>query len=755
MPRKEESELAVGSMMNGLQTLPQWRTFFNNPQGATLGLMNSVYPLGKIGSLFAVSYISDRWGRKLPLLIGLIACIIFSVLQGLAKNIHSFIIARALLGFFTSFLGQPSPIIVTELAYPTHREKVTALYNTFFWFGAIFAAWCTYGTFKIESTWSWRIPSLLQGAVPMVQLLGLYFLPESPRWLVSRGRKEEARKVLADYHAGGDTESPLVAFEMQEIEQVINKEAGAISANSWMELIRTPANRERTLIAVILGFFAQWNGVGVVSYYLVLVLNTIGITKVKDQTLINGLLQIFNWLVSTFLGALMVDRLGRRTLFLTSTAGMLVAYIIWTGLTAHFINSQDEKTGRVVVGFIFVYYLFYNIAWNPLLQAYPVEIFPYTLRGRGLSVTYIAFFIGLILGNQIQIIMSESKPTLRWGIVGTGMISSWFLADLSIDRKNAQATHIIQAIGSSSVEKGKEFVETHLPNLSPTVYGSYEEAYQDPNVDIIYIGTPHGFHKKNCLDAISHGKNILCEKAFTLNAREAREVLDAAKAKGVFVMEAMWTRFFPLVKMIQKLVHEEKAIGDVVRLFADFAMDQRIESLAPEHRLRDLALGAGSLLDIGIYSLTWGLLGLDAGVGEKATTPKICASQTFIQGGVEVSTSIILQYPDGKQGIITSNSKVKTPPAFCRIEGTKGHIIVEGPAAAPENFTVYMDGETEGKKYDFEKPGRGFYWEADAVAMDIAAGKTESDIMPWAETVRVMEIMDEVRRQGGTKFPQD
>ncbi|RGP79533.1 dimeric dihydrodiol dehydrogenase [Fusarium longipes] len=352
--------------------------------------------------------------------------------------------------------------------------------------------------------------------------------------------------------------------------------------------------------------------------------------------------------------------------------------------------------------------------------------------------------------------MSQSKPTLRWGIVGTGMISSWFIADLTIDRKNAQATHIIQAIGSSSVEKGKNFVAIHLPNASqaPTVYGSYHEAYQDPNVDIIYIGTPHGFHKKNCLDAIAQGKHVLCEKAFTLNAREAREVLEAAQEKGVFVMEAMWTRFFPLVKTVQKLVHQDKVIGDVVRLFADFAMDQRIESLAPEHRLRDLSLGAGSLLDIGIYSLTWGLLGLDSGVGEKATTPKICATQTLVQG-VDISTSIILQYPDGAQGIITSNSKVKTPSVFCRIEGTEGYIVVEGPAAAPENFTVYKDGDTEGQKYDFEKPGRGFYWEADAVALDIAAGKVQSDVMPWAETVRVMEIMDEVRRQGGSKFPQD
>lgn len=118
--------------MNGLQTLPQWREFFGSPEGALLGLMNSVYPLGKVISLFVVAYICDRWGRKLPILIGLVACIGFATLQGLSQNLHSFIIARAFLGFFTSFIGQPSPIIITELAYPTQRGKVTALYNTFF-----------------------------------------------------------------------------------------------------------------------------------------------------------------------------------------------------------------------------------------------------------------------------------------------------------------------------------------------------------------------------------------------------------------------------------------------------------------------------------------------------------------------------------------------------------------------------------------------------------------------------------------------
>ncbi|EXF79923.1 lactose permease [Colletotrichum fioriniae PJ7] len=420
-----------GSMMNGLQTLPQWRQFFGNPEGAILGLMNAVYPLGKVVALFVVTYISDRYGRKLPLVLGLVACIGFAILQGMSKDLPSFVVARALLGFFTTFISQPSPILITELAYPTHRGRITALYNTFFYFGSIFAAWCTFGTFKIASTWSWRIPSLLQGAVPVIQLMGVYFLPESPRWLMRRGRKDEARKVFADSHAGGNLNDPLVDFEMREVELTLGEEAEAMSQSSWLELVRTPANRKRTLIACIVGFSSQWNGVAVVSYYLSLVLNTIGITEVKDQTLINGMLQIFNWIISTFLGALMVDRLGRRPLFLISTAGMLASYIAWTGLTSHFVASRDEGTGRAVVAFIFIFYFFYDIAWTPLLQAYPVEIFPYTLRGRGLSVTYITAFTGLIIGNQVNPIAMKA---IAWKyyivfccVLGVLFVIIWFL----------------------------------------------------------------------------------------------------------------------------------------------------------------------------------------------------------------------------------------------------------------------------------------------------------------------------------------
>lgn len=195
---------------------------------------------------------------------------------------------------------------------------------------------------------------------------------------------------------------------MNEIEVALTMEADVMSQNSWLDLVRTPANRKRTLIAVCVGWFAQWNGVNIISYYLFLVLKTIGINQPKDQTLINGLMQITNWLSAVFVGALMVDRVGRRTLFLVSTGGLCFSYCIWTGLTASFVQTHNEATGRAVVAFIFIAYFSYAIAWAPLLAAYTVEIFPYTLRSRGVSVMYLSTFAGLVVGNQVNPIAMQN-----------------------------------------------------------------------------------------------------------------------------------------------------------------------------------------------------------------------------------------------------------------------------------------------------------------------------------------------------------
>jgi predicted dehydrogenase len=361
-------------------------------------------------------------------------------------------------------------------------------------------------------------------------------------------------------------------------------------------------------------------------------------------------------------------------------------------------------------------------------------------------------------------------PSIRWGIVGAGMISSWFASDLTLDRASAPVTHIIGAIGSSSISKGEAFVSKYIPSThpKPAIYDNYAAVYNDPNVDIVYIGTPHSFHKQNCLDAIAAGKNVLCEKPFTLNAREAEAVLAAAKEKGVFIMEAMWTRFHPLMAELRKTLFEVKAIGDVRRTFCDFGLDIKIRELGEDSRLKRRELGAGSLLDIGIYSLTWGLCTLEREMAGEETEVK--AVQSLVEG-VDVATSMLLLFKDsGRMGILTSSLEAKSDESFCRIEGTEGSILVRGVAAsAPKGFTVFpkVDGSQKGdvselveeqktrREHRFEFDGMGFHFEADAVAMDVLAGRKENATMPHSETLRVMKIMDMVRRQGGASFPQD
>ncbi|CZR55815.1 related to hexose transporter protein [Phialocephala subalpina] len=368
-----------GAMINALQIAPYWKKYFHHPVKAQLGLINAIFPVGKICGLAMVTPIT---------------------IQAASVNVGMLVFSRWFLGVGTAFMAQPSPIIITELACPTHRGKVTALFNTFYFFGAILAAWLTYGTIKRPDDWSWRIPSLLQGAFPFVQLLFWFAVPESPRWLIAKGKVQEARVLFTRQHAGGDVNSPLVQFEMEEIQETFKLEKELPEGGSWRGMAKTPANRRRCMIAVILGAFAQWVGNAVITYYLTLVLNDIGITDATHQALINGGLQIFNLFAVVFCGALMVDSLGRRTLFLWSAAGMCISYI--TALNSRFIETKSVSVGIAVVPMLFVFFFHYDIAFTPLLYAYPAEIFPYALRGAGVSLTSSSSHGGLIVSQFVN-----------------------------------------------------------------------------------------------------------------------------------------------------------------------------------------------------------------------------------------------------------------------------------------------------------------------------------------------------------------
>lgn len=262
----------------------------------------------------------------------------------------------------------------------------------------------------------------------------------------------------------------------------------------------------------------------------------------------------------------------------------------------------------------------------------------------------------------------------------------------SIDSK---ATHVIQAIGSSTLQKSQDFAAKFLkdhPDQKPALYSSYQDVYNDPNVDCVYIGSRHSFHKQHCLQDISTGKNVLCEKAFTINAAEARELVAAARAKGTCLAEAMWLRHRPMVADLRKLLYEDKVIGNVFRTTSDLQMYVDVANLPPASRYKNPSLSAGSMLDIRAYSLTWAILTLEPEAPGPREKPKIMTAQSFV-GGVEVTTSLLLHYPGtGRQGVVTSTTERRRDESqiITLIDGTGGFIEVEGKVPShPTSFTVY------------------------------------------------------------------
>ncbi|KAL0959684.1 hypothetical protein HGRIS_011382 [Hohenbuehelia grisea] len=390
-----------GSMMNGLQSLPQWKDYFNSPSGSMLGLLNAIQNIGCLAAYPFSPYLSDGIGRRPTVFLGAAIMCIATVIQTAAQSVGMFIGARFLIGFGLTFAAGAAPMLVTEISYPSYRAPLTSTYNSLWYSGAIVAAWTTFGTFKIGSTWSWRIPSALQALPSVIQVALMLFCPESPRWLVSKGKDDQALKTLAYYHADGNVNDPLVQYEFNEIKTAIEFDRTVAANVGWKSLFATPGNRKRMRIIIALAFFSQWSGNGLVSYYLNKVFDSIGITDPTIQLLINGILQIWN-LGWALLASSFVDRLGRRLLFMTSSAGMLLFFIMQTVCSAQFAAHGSDAAAHAVIAFIFLFYASYDLAFTPLIVSYTVEILPFPIRAKGFTVFNFAISLSLIFNQYVN-----------------------------------------------------------------------------------------------------------------------------------------------------------------------------------------------------------------------------------------------------------------------------------------------------------------------------------------------------------------
>ncbi|GJN89026.1 hypothetical protein Rhopal_002000-T1 [Rhodotorula paludigena] len=354
-----------GSYMTGLQSMPSWNEFFDHPKGNKLGIISasSYLPTLVLSPVYPI--LCDRLGRRYSAIIGSVGIIIGAIIGALANGLAMLIVGRAIVGTagFVMILG--ANLLVNEILHPRLRPIGSAFFLVFYYVGSMTSAWVTFGVIAGEWTdsWGWRLPTMLQAIGPAVITVGMWFCPESPRWLVAVGRREQAHRVLANQHANGKMDDALVLRQLQDIDEAIERERG--EKLGLRSFLKTPGNRHRLIILLCTSVGAQLNGASVFSYYLAPVLRLVGVTDPKEQTAINGGLAIWN-LIASSTGAIIVDKIGRRKLWLTSTIGMLLAFACLTGLSAGFESTKRESVGLSTVAFIFIAYGAYSLGWTPL-----------------------------------------------------------------------------------------------------------------------------------------------------------------------------------------------------------------------------------------------------------------------------------------------------------------------------------------------------------------------------------------------------
>ncbi|KAJ3719602.1 major facilitator superfamily domain-containing protein [Lentinula guzmanii] len=476
------------ALLNCLQPLPQFNEYFHNPSGGRLGLiyasqsLPTVMSVSQIGkNQYAIPWSNDFLGRKRTISIGSLIVISGTIVGTLSRTTGMLIASRVIVGLALPFMSVACVCLVNELAHPRLRGICATVNSSMYFGGVVVVSWLTFGTLHWHQStstgtsqnqlvdhisgysgdqWAWRLPILFQALGPTILLcftfasllpgkvvsfwdttgtrsarsISAFSVPESPRWLVAHGHLAEAHSVLAQVHANGDMEDELVLGELGEIVDCLVKEreeaVGKGMWEGWKDLWRTEGLRRRMIVVTIIGAGSQLKGTSAIASYITPILNLVGFVNPDKIAVINGCLTTCDF-ISAIAGALCVNSVGRRPLWIISTAGLLVCFAVMTALAAVFAQGSSMPAAYAFIVVLFILRVFNGMGWSPLTHNYPAEILPYSIRARALS--FFTFLETSVLAFNLWL-HPVAFQHLGWryfivfvAVLSALMIAIWFL----------------------------------------------------------------------------------------------------------------------------------------------------------------------------------------------------------------------------------------------------------------------------------------------------------------------------------------
>ncbi|KAF4577145.1 major facilitator superfamily protein [Pleurotus pulmonarius] len=377
-----------GTVMGGINSMTQYQKYFGlTGVGKSTSIVFGIFTIGSICGTIPASYFPDKFGRRFSMFFGNAVLIVGAILTANARNEGMFLGGRYLTGLGSTCAGASAKSFLAELAPPHSRGAYLGFLNSFFYVGQISATGMMVATGRFNSDWSWRLPLYIQVVPAALNVIFVFFCPESPRWLYSVGKEAQARRILARFHSStGDPNSPLVSLEMEEIEE---KLVVGGSDKYWWDfrpLFRTRADRYRAYMVILIGSFGQLSGNGLITYFLPILLKNAGITSQDRRLTLNFVNSITSY-IGALSGSFIIDRFGRRKILLLSTSAIVVILVVVTGLLSSSGNAAQSNAG---ITFVFLFMVVFSFGWTPMQALYPAEVLSYEARAKGLA------FLGIV-----------------------------------------------------------------------------------------------------------------------------------------------------------------------------------------------------------------------------------------------------------------------------------------------------------------------------------------------------------------------